>query len=443
MITPPRPHWEEQRLSDLYSLNILDTPPDPRFETLTALVKQVFEVEIVAVSLVDADRQWFKARQGLDVCETSRDVSFCGHAILKKEIMLVADARLDERFADNPLVTGAPFIRFYAGAPLVSTTSGLPYGTLCIISSQPRVLSLSEQTLLRTFADLIETEIEHEAERQLQSMLQQSQKAQHETLRLLVRREKLASLGRIAAGIAHELNNPLGFVVSNLNQLREYEEELSAFFTRLDQELPQDMQERVLRLQSSLDIDGIRADMDGVLADCLHGLARMTDIIRALRDYTSGNDSELTACDVNQLLLEAVEMTRNQHQSCSVRTELGELPRITCCGPQIMQALCNMIINAAQAIADRQDDEPGCIILRSRHESGRVVIEVADNGTGIAEENRDRVFDAFFTTRDVGEGTGLGLHVCHDIIVNRHHGDILLHSAEGAGAVFIIRLPAP
>ena len=158
MQTPVLPPNEIQRVQALHDAAIVGTPPEERFDRLTRLAQQIFQVPIALVSLVDTDRQWFKSKQGLDVCETARDVSFCGHAILGDDIFEVPDARLDARFADNPLVMGAPHIRFYAGAPL-TLQSGFRVGTLCLIADKPRHLTARERQILRDLADCVVAEI--------------------------------------------------------------------------------------------------------------------------------------------------------------------------------------------------------------------------------------------------------------------------------------------
>lgn len=157
MKIPNIPECEAARLQALTSLNLLDTEPEEAYEAITSLVKTFFDVPIVAISLVDAERQWFKSIQGLDVCETSREVSFCGHAILQNEILVVEDALLDKRFAENPLVLEAPKIRFYAGCPLQSR-NGYKVGTLCIIDTKPRQMNIEQLQHLKKFAALIEQE---------------------------------------------------------------------------------------------------------------------------------------------------------------------------------------------------------------------------------------------------------------------------------------------
>lgn len=158
MLEPPLPLDETARLLSLQSLHILDTEPEKRFDRITRMAQRSFGVEICLVSLVDSNRQWFKSRQGLDACETTRDISFCGHAILNEEVLVVEDAANDDRFHDNPLVTSEPNIRFYAGCPLHGPL-GHRIGTLCLIDSAPRGLSAEDIEMLRDYAHLVENEL--------------------------------------------------------------------------------------------------------------------------------------------------------------------------------------------------------------------------------------------------------------------------------------------
>ena len=147
MLSPERPDDEDDRLRRLHRLNLLDRPPDERLDRLTRLAVRLFRVPTALVSLVDAERQWFASRVGLDVAGTARDVSFCGHAILQDRAFVVPDATLDPRFADNPMVTGAPQVRFYAGCPLV-VDEGARLGTLCLVDREPRAFYADDVDLL-------------------------------------------------------------------------------------------------------------------------------------------------------------------------------------------------------------------------------------------------------------------------------------------------------
>lgn len=158
MISPPFPPDEAERLAALYELLLLDTPPEKRFDTIVEFAASEFDVPVCLISLIDRDRQWFKARFGMAACSTPRDISFCGHAILQPDIMVVPDAHDDERFADNPLVTHDPHIRFYAGAPL-RLPSGHTIGTLCLIDTKPRTLDQVELNILSSLRDLLIMEL--------------------------------------------------------------------------------------------------------------------------------------------------------------------------------------------------------------------------------------------------------------------------------------------
>lgn len=161
---PEIPSNEGERLDFLKSLAILDTPPESRFDEVTQEAKRLFNVPIALVSLIDADRQWFKSCIGLDASETGRDISFCGHAINHDEILYVPDTEDDLRFKTNPLVEGEPYIRFYAGAPLIMRPD-LRIGTLCIIDRIAREFSDEKLSELRRLADMVQSELKKRVER--------------------------------------------------------------------------------------------------------------------------------------------------------------------------------------------------------------------------------------------------------------------------------------
>ncbi|MBO6851855.1 MAG: GAF domain-containing protein [Marinobacter sp.] len=162
-IPPEITAGEEERLEELHGLQLLDTASEQRFDRYTRLVADTFGFPIVLITLVDRDRQWFKSRLGWNRTQCPRDISFCGHTINEESFMLVPDTLDDPRFAANPLVTGEPFIRFYAGA-VVRGPEGRALGTLCVLDHQPRYLDEDHRNLLRQFAGLVENEIAHTAD---------------------------------------------------------------------------------------------------------------------------------------------------------------------------------------------------------------------------------------------------------------------------------------
>lgn len=231
MIAPATPVDECRRLDTLRALNILDTSPDERFDRLTRLARRVFGVPIALISLVDADRQWFKSCVGLETRETPRDVSFCGHAILDDDILMVPDALLDERFHDNPLVVGEPGIRFYAGCPL-KVPNGSRLGTLCLIDVQPRSLSAEDRELLRDLTRMAEQEI---AAVQLATL---------DELTLLSNRRGFLALGQHALALCARLERPAALHLFDLDRLEQIKDSfghaegnraLTAFATLLSQ----------------------------------------------------------------------------------------------------------------------------------------------------------------------------------------------------------------
>lgn len=207
MIPPLLPIDEASRLEALRSLNILDTSAEERFDRLTRLARRLFGVPIALISLVDANRQWFKSCQGLGAAETPREVSFCGHAILSDQIFVIPDALLDERFHDNPLVTGEPKIRFYAGCP-ITTPDGSRIGTFCVIDQKPRHLDEEERELLRDLAQMAEREI---AAVQLATM---------DELTLLSNRRGFMALGQYSLSLCDRLGRPASMLFFDLDDFK-------------------------------------------------------------------------------------------------------------------------------------------------------------------------------------------------------------------------------
>lgn len=207
MITPPTPHNEIKRIETLHLLNILDTSAEERFDRITRLARRLFGVPIVLISLVDTDRQWFKSTMGIDLQETPRNTSFCGHAILDDAIMVVPDALSDERFNDNPAVICDPHVRFYAGCPL-QVGEGVRLGTLCLIDHEPRGFTKEDQDLLRDLAVMVEQEM---VALQLASL---------DELTLLSNRRGIEVLGQYAFSVCQRLDRPMTVTFIDLDRFK-------------------------------------------------------------------------------------------------------------------------------------------------------------------------------------------------------------------------------
>ena len=208
MKAPATPENDSQRLRALQALNVLDTEPEERFDRLTRLAKRLFDVPIALVSLVDENRQWFKSKVGLEACETSRDISFCGHAILGDEIFVVTDASADSRFCDNPLVTHDPGIRFYAGVPLTAPC-GSKLGTLCVIDREPHDMDVDDCDLLNDLAKIAEQEL---ASLHLASM---------DDLTLLSNRRGFMALSQHAMNVCRRINRSAALFYFDLDQFKQ------------------------------------------------------------------------------------------------------------------------------------------------------------------------------------------------------------------------------
>ncbi|SDP85207.1 diguanylate cyclase (GGDEF) domain-containing protein [Rhodoferax sp. OV413] len=207
MIKPAFPLDEAFRLNTLRALALLDTPPEERFDRLTRMARRMFGVTTALVSLVDENRQWFKSKQGLSDSETPRDISFCGHAILADTPLVIPDALRDPRFFDNPLVTGPPHVRFYAGCPL-HATNGSKLGTLCILDSEPRAFGAEDIQLLIDLAAIVEQEIST------------YQMATVDELTRLYNRRGFLNQAQPALGLAREKKAPCSLVFFDLDKFK-------------------------------------------------------------------------------------------------------------------------------------------------------------------------------------------------------------------------------
>lgn len=257
----------------------------------------------------------------------------------------------------------------------------------------------------------------------------------------LLQAEKLASIGQLAAGVAHEINNPIGYVHSNLGSLQEYLHSLFALIDAYERALrspdPRAMLPEIDQTRSRLDIDFISRDLPQLMTESREGIERVTRIVRDLKDFSrSERDESWKLADIHAGLESTLNIIWNELKyNTTLEKRYGELPLVECLPSELNQVFMNILINAGQAIGER-----GTIRLSTGHEDGQVWVEIADSGPGIPPEALQRIFDPFFTTKPVGKGTGLGLSISYGII-NKHHGRIDVDSAPGQGATFRIVLP--
>jgi two-component system NtrC family sensor kinase len=285
--------------------------------------------------------------------------------------------------------------------------------------------------------------------------LEKTNKELKDTQVQLVQTEKLASIGQLAAGVAHEINNPLGFVTSNFETLENYIKKINRLldmYNELIGEIEASEKTELLDKAGVIEenrndtkIDHILEYIPGLLDDSRKGLERISKIVKNLRNF-SGIDlpESLYKYDINDGIETALIAAKNEIKyDAAIRTEFSEVPLILCNPAKVNQVLLNILMNAAQAIEAKQRDDKGkgTITIETYQTDDYVVCEISDDGCGIPTDALPNIFDPFFTTRPVGKGTGLGLSVSYDIIVAKHKGKLLVDSTVGVGTKFTIKLP--
>jgi PAS domain S-box-containing protein len=271
-------------------------------------------------------------------------------------------------------------------------------------------------------------------------------------LELQVRQsEKMASIGQLAAGVAHEVNNPMGFIHANLHQMAEYLADLNKVFAATD-ELQRTIAEGALEdvraasedvnsISREVDLEFVRADFEKALLESVEGAERIRHIVRDLRDFSRPDLPARTPADVNQSLDSTANIVwAMMKHPVHLEKDYGDLPKIDAYPMQLKQVFMNLLVNAYQAIEAREDEEPGVIRIETKLDRDEITIRIGDSGIGIDPAVQSRIFEPFFTTKNVGSGTGLGLSTSYNII-ERHGGRINVTSVIGRGTTFEVRLP--
>jgi PAS domain S-box-containing protein len=256
----------------------------------------------------------------------------------------------------------------------------------------------------------------------------------------ILQQEKMASIGQLAAGVAHEINNPMGFIMSNINTLRRYMDKISEFMKVQSDVIGESGDAGVLKLveekRRALKIDYITGDIESLIRESLDGADRVKKIVQDLKSFSRVDEAEYKSADINTGLESTINIVWNELKyRATLLKEYGDIPMTKCRPGQLNQVFMNLLVNAAHAI-----DKQGEIRVRTWLEGDSICIAIADTGCGIPEENQRKIFEPFFTTKEVGKGTGLGLSIAYDII-KKHDGDIKVDSTDGKGTTFTIRIP--
>lgn len=387
MIAPEIPEDESERQAALDELRLLDTAPEADIDKLIAAVGQVMDAPIVLLTLVDRQRQWFKARVGLDANETPREVSFCGHVVAAGRPLVVEDARQDPRFHDNPFVVGAPHVRYYAAVPVMHR--GKAIGTLCVIDDRRREAGPRDLDVLTTLAECLSSHL-----------LLRS--------RLLTLESSTDDQTRAMAMAIHDLKNPLTSLLAGTQLLR---------VGPGDAELIEDLAE------SARQTHAIVLDLLDVLV--APGTLGVTP-------------SEFDAADVlatvERITRRAAEISDRR---VAVKVDPGT-PRIRADRALVTRSLTNLVSNA---IRFAPVSTTVWIEASAGPEPGRVQLAVVDDGPGVDEADRERIFDPFYRSRDPGRGHGLGLAFCARAAALQG-GRVALEPDASGSTRFVVTLPA-
>ena len=394
MTAPPLPANEAVRLSALERYDILDTDREQAYDDFTALAAHICGTPMALIGLIDDRRQWFKSVIGLEGTETPRDLTFCAHSLIDNRTLVVNDATRDERFHDHPMVVADPSIRFYAGAPIV-TSDGHGLGTLCVIDQVPRVLTDAQKQALEALS------------RQVMSHL--------ELRRAMVAlRETEQAKKQFVAHVSHELRTPLTSIRGALALV--------------------------------LDGDaGIDAESRQLLTAAHRSAERLLALVNDLLDLERAGSGELSIerrpCDLADVLQRAADTVNTIAASAGVKLDVAKAPLPLHADPErLTQVIVNLLANAI-----RFSPRGGVITVRSATDTGTARVTIDDQGPGVPLEYREKIFEPFQQVKGSAAhkkgGTGLGLTISHSI-VRGHDGRIAIADAPGGGARFTIELPA-
>jgi len=421
-------HNEAARLKTLRQYQILDTPPEQPFEDLVFLATQICGTPITSINLIDQNRQWFKAKAGLNVNEIPRDIGFAPICMHLGEVLIIPDTLADEQFATNLVVTSYPYVRFYVGVPL-KTPEGEVIGALSIADRVPRTITPEQVEALRSLSRLIVRQLDIrrnlaelasiKAEcKQVEEQLCKKEKKQLD--KQFLRAQRMESIGTLASGIAHDLNNVLSPILMSVHLLKGKCQDERAH--------------QILKIVES-------------------NAKRGANLVKQVLSFAKGIEGDRTVLQLKHLILEMKQIVEQTFpKSITVSTEIQpDLWHVCGDSTQLHQVMMNLYLNARDAMPEGGNlqisaknifiDENYTKIHDAARVGSYIVLTVSDTGVGIPHEQLERIFEPFFTTKEFDKGTGLGLSTVMGI-VKSHGGFITVSSLVNKGTLFQVYLPS-
>lgn len=444
------------RLQDVGALQVMADHNEVIFRRVVRDAMSLTEAQYGALSIFDDSGNMLRfIAEGLSEGEAERIGSLpTGKGLLglffkQKDPLRIKDVSLNNRSCGFP--EHHPEMRTFIGVPI--TAGGRSRGALYLTEKAGgSEFTEDDEAVLGLYASDIGHAIERSdfiseldasnkkliAKQSEQAMLINKLK---DAQTQLLQSEKMASIGQLAAGIAHEINNPIGYVNSNMTSLQRYLNDIFLLldtYGDLEANLPADdvVHKAIATCKKNIDFEYVRTDVTDLLRECHEGIDRVQRIVQDLKDFSHSVGTEWQWANIHKGIDSTLNIVHNEIKyKADVVKEYGDLPDIECMPHQLNQVFMNLLVNAAHAIEER-----GTILIRTGVEGDRVWIDVIDNGKGIKGEDLNHIFDPFFTTKPVGKGTGLGLSISYNV-VKKHGGDIEVESEPGKGARFRIWLP--
>ena len=429
------PAWNEpERLAALQRYAILDTPPEAAYDEVTRMLTDVFDAPMSAVTLVDEARQWFKAQIGLGAPETPIGTSICKLALLQGGSLVVPDTLADTQFSCNPLVTGAPGIRFYAGEALV-TPDGYPLGMLCVLDHKPRPqgISAAQQRMLKTLAGLVMGQLElRRVVAEQNSHIAERLREQSRVEEQLRQSQKMEAIGQLTGGIAHDFNNLLQGISMSLEMLRHCAQ--TQRYGDLERYIGSAMgsAQRAGALTHRLLAFARRQPLDPKVVEVNPLVVTLEDMLRrtlgahVTLELALGESVWPLLCDLNQLENALLNLSINARDA---------MPD----GGRLRIATSNVVHGTGPAGGDGGADGVGAAPA-GLAPGEYVAIVVTDNGSGMSPSTLARAFEPFYTTKPIGQGTGLGLSMIYGF-AQQSDGHASIASTLGVGTTVTLYLP--